>query len=318
MTLEEVDFMKRFFCVLLAVLLLPVLSLAEGPQKVFRDGETDPFPEDAQLLTLTVCPLLGADCMLLTFGEHSMLVDIGKETQINTVLEMLHSAGLESVESFFNTHPHGDHIGGAIPLIEGGLEIGTFYTVFPHDYVERKTAKHYMRDTLKLLAEKNIPVVDLKTGDTVPFGDVKITVMRIPDESINPYRKCNEMSAMLKVEYGNCSVLLTADVEPTVVSQLLLAEMYDLKTDILKYPHHGISYIRQEFLDEAAPEYIFFTHSASDTKRMQRFLIRNGYEWMNFATWGPIICRTDGTKWIVRQDILPEFENYARKYKLPK
>ena len=309
--------MRRLICILLVLVLLPVCSLTEEARKVFREEETDPFPEDAQLLTLTVCPLLGADCMLLTYGEHSMLVDVGKETQTKTVLEMLQNAGVESVESFFSTHPHGDHIGGLIPLIEGGLQVGTFYTVFPHDYVERKTAKHYMRDTLRLLAEKEIPVVDLKTGDTVPFGDVKLTVIRMPDELINPLRNCNEMSAMLKVEYGDCSLLLTADVEPTVVSQLLFAENYDLKVDILKYPHHGISYIRQEFLDNADPEYVFFTHSASDTKRAQRFLARNGYTWMNFATWGPIICKTDGKKWTVRQDILPDFENYARKYKFP-
>ena len=156
--------MRRLICILLVLVLLPVCSLAEEARKVFREEETDPFPEDAQLLTLTVCPLLGADCMLLTYGEHSMLVDVGKETQTKTVLEMLQNAGVESVESFFSTHPHGDHIGGFIPLIEGGLQVGTFYTVFPHDYVERKTAKHYMRDTLRLLAEKEIPVVDLKTG----------------------------------------------------------------------------------------------------------------------------------------------------------
>ena len=310
--------MKRLICVLLAVLMLPVLSLAEDTRKVFLEGETEPFPEDAQLLTLTVCPLLGADCMLLTCGEHSMLVDVGKEKQDQEVLEMIHNAGLESVESIFNTHPHGDHLGGAVSLIEDGLEIGTFYTVFPHEYVERKTAKHYQRDTLRVLAEKNIPVVDLKTGDTIPFGDVKITVMRMPDEVINQYRKCNEMSAMLKVEYGDCSLLLTADVEPTEVSQGVLAETYDLKADILKDPHHGISYVRKEFLNEVSPEFIFFTHSASDTKRAQKFLLENGYDWMRFATWGPIVCKTDGTKWTVRQDVIPKYEKYVKRYNLPR
>ena len=55
--------MKRLICLLL-VLMLPALALAEGTQKVFYEDETEAFPEDAELLTLRVCPLLGADCML--------------------------------------------------------------------------------------------------------------------------------------------------------------------------------------------------------------------------------------------------------------
>lgn len=311
--------MKRFLCLLL-VLLLPVLSfaeVAEGSRKVFKEDETDPFPEDAQLLVLRVCPILGADCMLLTYGEHSMLIDVAKDNTYTTVLEMVHNAGLDSVESIFNTHPHRDHVGGTISLINAGLGVGKFYTVFPRDYVERKGAKNWNRATLQFLEEKNIPIVDLKTEDKIPFGDVSITVLRIPDEYIIPKRKCNEMSAMLKIVYGDCTILLTADVEPTYVSQGVLAELYDLKTDILKYPHHGISYMQKDFMAETDPEYVFFTHSASDTKRAQKYLIKNGYSWMNFATWGLITIKTDGKKMTVRQDIPPEYEGIDKRYKFP-
>ena len=309
--------MKRFFCLLL-VLMLPVLALADGTQKVFKEDETEPFPEGTQLLTLTVCPLLGADCMLLTYGEHSLLVDVAKDVTIDTVLQMLKDAGLDSVEGIFSTHPHRDHISGVIPLIESGIGVGTFYTVFPHDYTEIGQPRNYTRETLAVLERENIPVVDLKTGDTIPFGDVSVTVLRIPDEYIVKKRKCNEMSGMLKIVYGDCSMLLTADVEPTQISQGVLAELYDLKADVLKYPHHGMSNARQEFLDEIDPEYVFFTHSASDTKRAQRFLIQNGYTWINFATWGPIYIRTDGNKWTVRQEYLPGRENMPKTYKFPK
>ena len=100
--------MKRLICLLL-VLMLPVFALAEGTQKVFYEDETEPFPEGTGLLTLRVCPLLGADCMLLTLGEHSMLVDTGRKMQAGTVLDVLNEAGLTSVEYVFSTHPHRDH-----------------------------------------------------------------------------------------------------------------------------------------------------------------------------------------------------------------
>ena len=303
---------KRLICLLL-VIMLPVFALAEGPQKVFYDDETEPFPANAELLTLRVCPLLGADCMLLTLGEHSMLVDTGRKMQAETVLDVLNEAGLTSVEFVFNTHPHPDHLGGMIPLLEAGLGVGTFFTVFPHNYVEYIGQYEVQPETIKALEAGNIPVVDLKTDDTIPFGEAEITVLRIPDSTIEKSeRTCNDMSAMLMVKYGDCSVLLTADVER--MDEIELAELYDLKADILKYPHHGMSVIEPVFLNEIQPEFVFFTHGAGDTHSAQVQIYEAGYERMYFATWGTITLRSDGTKWIVKQDLLPEFVDIANRY----
>ena len=109
---------KRLIIWLLALLLLSTPCLAAGEQRVFIAGETEPFPQDAELLTLRVCPLLGADCMLLTLGEHSMLIDAGRNTNIDEINAMLADAGLTQVEYAFNTHPHDDHAGGIRPLLE--------------------------------------------------------------------------------------------------------------------------------------------------------------------------------------------------------
>ena len=71
---------KRLLAFLLTLLLLPAGALAQE-QRVFMAGETAPFGADERLLTLYVCPIMGADSMLLTFEAHSMLVDMGKENQ---------------------------------------------------------------------------------------------------------------------------------------------------------------------------------------------------------------------------------------------
>ena len=67
--------MKKWLCLLALALLIPVCASASPQERVFLEGETEPFPEDAALLTLRVCPLVSGDCMLLTLGGHSMLVD---------------------------------------------------------------------------------------------------------------------------------------------------------------------------------------------------------------------------------------------------
>ena len=78
---------KRLLAFLLTLFLLPAGALAQT-QRVFMAGETAPFGADERLLTLYVCPIMGADSMLLTFEAHSMLVDMGKKEQAEDVLAM--------------------------------------------------------------------------------------------------------------------------------------------------------------------------------------------------------------------------------------
>ena len=305
--------LKRLICTMLAALLLAVPALAEDTvNRVFMEGETEPFPEDAELLTLWVCPLLGADCMLLTLGEHSMLVDAGRKVQAKQILEVMEEAGVSSVEYGYNSHPHFDHIGGVIPLLEAGFGFDSFITLFPHDYFEDPLDYRYQEDALTALTRAGVPIVDMDSGDKIPFGGADITILRTVPEEMDRAPTGNDLSGMLMVKYGSCSLLLAADVE--LYDELILTDHYDLKADILKYPHHGMSVLAREFLDEIDPEFIVFTHGAGDTKRAQAQMVDSGYDRMAFATWGVIRIQTDGTKWIVRQEILPEYQEIAKRY----
>ncbi|MBR4359169.1 MAG: MBL fold metallo-hydrolase [Clostridia bacterium] len=305
--------MKKCLCFLMAILLLiPACAMAGRHEKVFLEGETDPFPEDAVLLTLRVCPQMGADSMLLTLGEHSMLVDAGLYEHYDLVRKMLDEAGLTELEYVYNSHPHEDHIGGVKGLLEEGFPIGTFFTVFPHDYT---SAAVQQAGVLHALERAHVPIADLKTEDTIPFGDAQIVMYRVPDPCILSTMDCNDLSGMLLITYGECSVLLTGDVE--LLSQPKLAERYDLKADIMKYPHHGIGRPHRDFLQNADPEYIFITNGSMDTQDEQMYLRKKGYDRLTFTTWGPITMQTDGTKWIVTQEIYPskrEYVNYFWKH----
>lgn len=294
---------KRLLCVLSVTLMLLITSvtLAEG-QRVFMAGETEPFGDDERLLTLYVCPLMGADSMLLTFEEHSMLVDMAKESQAEDVLAMLARAGLDAVEIAFNTHPHNDHV-GSIPVIAGKIGIGTFMTAFPHDYTGSAIAQ---RQAMRALEAAGVPVVDVDDGDTIDFGDVEITVLRQTS-----FPGDNAVSAMLFVRYGECTLLLTADVEGKGLANI--AELHDVKADIAKAPHHGLTKMDASFFEELAPEYMFIPHGSVNTKEFQQQADEKNVAYQ-FCTWGPITIATNGEKWIVEQQIFEDKLDYAQRY----
>ena len=301
---------------LVLLALLPLTALAGEAQKVFAPDETEPFPEDAALLTLRVCPLLGADCMLLTLGDHTMLIDAGRDDHFSDISAMLAEAGVTEAEYVLNTHPHVDHAGSVKPLLEAGFGMGTFITLFPHDYADNTPGAQRViqKSTIAALEAAGVPILDLKTQDTIPFGDALLTIYQVPDDRLTAKWDCNNRSAMLMIQYGACRALLTADVE--TLAQGVLAELYDLRADILKFPHHGVRPAVQAFLDAVRPEYVFFTHGTKNTLDAQKQLVKKGYERMTFASWGLITAQTDGEKWIVWQDVKPDLAEYARKYKI--
>ena len=295
---------RRAVCLLAMVLLL--VTCAKSESRVFTPDTTEPFDEDAVLLTVYVAPLIGGDSMLLTLGDHSMFVDLGTEPQIGQINEVIQAAGIDRAEYFFNTHPHADHIGGFVPLIEEGFPVGTMFTFFPHDYTGRAIGQI---KALRAAEAAGVQVVDLKTEDTVPFGNAELTAYRIPDDMTGRASGPNDLSAMLIVRYGDCSILLAADVE--FYAQKVLAGLYDLKADILKYPHHGLAGLDQAFMDNVDPEYVVISHGSTDTVLAQDFLRKTGYHRVAFASWGIIVMQTDGQKWIVRQEIVPRLQDYS-------
>ena len=305
--------MKKAFCFILTViiLLLSQGGFAEREQKVFMADETVPFPTDAELLTIRVAGMTGGDCMLLTLGDHSMFVDLGTESSFDKVQEVIRVAGIDHVDYFYNSHPHVDHVGGFMPLVESGFPIGAMITFFDHDVVDY-AVKQWR--AIRTAEASNIPIIDMKTEDQIPFGDAELTVYRVPDDRILQAMLYNDLSAMLHIRYGDCTILLSGDVEPR--AQLTTAEVYGdrMKADILKHPHHGVDVIKKPFFEAVDPEFVFFTGSAWNTRKPQEFLKYLHITRMAFAPWGIITMQTDGHKWIVSQDLYPDKVTQAQYY----
>ena len=299
--------MKKVIAALLAVFLLIPCVLAEDlppppPQFVFKKEDAPPFEPDDNLLHLYVCPLLGADSMILMQGDEIMMVDMGKANQYEDIKGVLHCLGVERIKYAFNTHPHDDHLGSMKYLVDD-FAFDTFMTAFPDDYTGESIIQV---STLKVLNERGIPVEKVEDGYVFTLGDAKLTVLRQ-----SKYKNPNPQSCMLMVEFGDRKMLLTADVIGS--AQQLFADTKDLDADLFKFPHHGLNKVIADFLTDISPEYAIFTHGYANTKDAQKQLDKAGV-WYDFATWGLIHLSTNGEYWIVDQQLNEQGLIYEEKY----
>ncbi|MBQ9197000.1 MAG: MBL fold metallo-hydrolase [Clostridia bacterium] len=299
--------MKRFFALLLMLTLAFSTAQAEGVRRVYRAGEREAFAEDAETFDLYVCPLLGADCMLLTCGGQTMLVDMGKANDYDLIREVLNAQGVERIDIAFNTHPHTDHLGSMIQLLED-YPVGRFMTAFDDDYTAEEVVQ---RSTLRAVRAAGVPVTRVEDGDTFALGNARMTVVR-QTKYMYPEPNPNPFSAMLMVEYGDCRLLLCADVVQS--AQLYIAQTHDLKADIMKWPHHGLNKVYRELLENVQPEYAFITHGYMNTTEAQEQMNRYGIP-HDFATWGVIHLSTDGQYWLVDQQLNEMGERCVQMYR---
>ena len=286
--------MKKTIAALLVLLLLlcaVFCAQAEDTRRVFRAGEKEPFPAGSETFSLRVCPLLGADCMILRCGGMTMLVDMGKANDYPAIKAELEKLGVKKIDLAFNTHPHDDHLGSMIQILQD-YPVDLFMTVFPLDYTGEDVIQ--VR-TVRALQAAEVPILTARDGYRFPLGEAMLTVI-----CQTKYPNPNPMSAMLKIEYGDCSALLCADLIRS--AQLYVAQTHDLKADLFKHPHHGLNSLYHEFLENIDPEYCFFTHSYYNTAEAREQLDRYGIPY-DFATWGPIMIETDGQYWLVNQEL---------------
>lgn len=289
--------MKKLVLILVCFLLFtiyPVPGQAQAvPPIVSIRGEFEPFARETKTLDVYVVPLTGADCIILRCDEAWMLVDMGSQDDFERVMTVLDSLGVEKISIAFNTHPHSDHIGG-MPLMLEQLSVERFVTTFPLDYAGQGIRQQAV---VQALNKAGVPIEMMGDGSSFSLGGAVFQVMKVND------RDTNTASAVLRVRFLTATLLLTADIDSR--AQNILSTRYDVKADIMKYPHHGLEPLNGQFLGEVDPAFVFFTHNSSDTNAAWALLDRHDIPSM-FAAWGVIHMQSDGERWIVDQKLTRE------------
>jgi len=185
------------------------------------------------------------------FGKN-ILIDAGRWTPgFNsgryTILPHLRAEGVTKLDAVFLSHPHADHIGGIIELIQN-ISIGTIYNSGFH--YDSNLYKNY----LALASRKNIPVVSLSAG-TLFTPDPSMRILVYGPENGADDADPNERSIILELIYGSTEFLFMGDAGHR--QEMRLLENYGdfIETDFLKVGHHGSKTSSSAgFLKRAGPD----------------------------------------------------------------
>lgn len=185
----------------------------------------------------------GDSTLVITPDKKTMLIDAGTKESSKVLIDYLKNIGINSIDVFVLTHPHSDHIGGAVDVMENFEVKQVLDSGFVHTSL---TYEKY----LDKIDEKNIPFQVVKAGDKFSVGDMKAFILS-PDK---PQDDANNSSIVMRVTYKDFSCMFTGDVEEKI-EEKIIKSYPNIRSVCLKVAHHGSDTSSSKaFLEAVRPE----------------------------------------------------------------
>lgn len=231
---------------------LVVLGLALVAVGIVRFTER-PTPA----LSITALDVGQGDSVLIrTPSGFDILVDTGPDRRALDVLGRYLPPGDRTIELLVLTHPHADHIGGVLPILD-------HYRVAQVWDPGVRSDTALARAVDRSLSALNVPVHTVLSGTSVdPESGVRIEVLSPQESTVEKNSKgteaqkggLNDASVVLRVTYRGFCALLMGDASDAVEADLV-ARGRATPCPVLKVGHHGSRFSSSTpFLTAVRPE----------------------------------------------------------------
>ncbi len=178
------------------------------------------------------------DATIMRFPNgKTMLIDSGPanpwyDTGEKVILPVANYLGIHKFNWLVLSHPHNDHIGGAVSIIES-MPVDTVLDTYSSF---QSSTYRYLKSQI---TKKGIIYKQVTAGEVKSFGQNTYIQILAPDTSWSMHQSnVNNSSIVLRILYGEKSFIFMGDLEQDGEGELLRAEQ-NIKSDIIKVGHHG-------------------------------------------------------------------------------
>ena len=197
---------------------------------------------DAALLadtetTVTVLDVGQGDAVLVGQDGNYCLIDTGTAESQNALVRALRQAGIQDLEYLVLTHPHADHTGGAVAVLQN-FPVGE--VLLPVWRPAEDGATDWPDDLWVQAAAGGTTVSETQAGDRYTLGDGVLEVL-LGGNADTGDDDPNNASLCLLFEAENFRYLATGDAEKQTEKTLVDRYGSGLQANLYKAGHHGSS-----------------------------------------------------------------------------
>lgn len=171
----------------------------------------------------------GDATFVVTPSGKQILIDGGPDDSVLQKLSSVMWPWDHTIDAIIITHPDADHITGLISVLER-YDVATIYETGVRGGTPMIQALDYA------IKNENARNILVRAGQTLEWGNAQAIVFWPTDEIELNQKDRNNTSIVLKVLFGETSIVLTGDAEELVENKIG-STIGDV--DILKTGHHG-------------------------------------------------------------------------------
>ncbi len=185
--------------------------------------------------------------LIITPEGKVALIDGGESG--SGALEYLGSLNIDHIDLMVATHPHSDHIGGLVDVLQALPVAKVVTNGQPHT---TSVYEHF----LDAIAAAKATYTEVTRGDTLKLGSLTFDVLH----PVSPTGDdLNSQSVVLRLAYGKVAFLFTGDAGKEAEADILASEA-NVQAQILKVGHHGSSSASSaSFLTAVGPEVAIYS-----------------------------------------------------------
>lgn len=239
--------------------------------------------------------------LITTPNNEYVLVDAATAAAGESVVKYLKTAGVEEIDYLILSHPHNDHIGGAVEVLEN---FDVRCVIMPNAATTSSSFDKLYSALLEKKEQSGCKIYSAEPGDIYNLNECTIKIhgpIECDEEELN------NCSVVFTFEYGDFAALFSGDAESDA-ERLVVESGADIGCNLLKVGHHGSSTSSSDdFLDKALPNVAVISCGKNNTyghphAETVAKLKNIGAEIYVTAENGTVTVFTDGEKYSVETE----------------